>query len=203
MLDLSEEPLENRNLCRLPQAYAKLGMTLKSEWAGEVKKMAWITLESTTPQLYTQPEDVAYAYEHLMKSAHDSPSRRRSVTYTAFTNPGNVKLDSVILDNSRNTCLRNSESRPRRWTSFSMDLATQAEIREAISYGVIKMNIDTDTVGDLGRVMKYKAKEGYLGRSVTLKVTSQQEILRPTCGCVKVKIPLFSGCSRRLKTLTA
>src|SRR5690554_4532745 len=97
-------------------------------------------------KLYTQPEEVAYAYEELMKS---SP---RFTIAAAFGNvrgvykPGNVKLTPVILDNSQKYVQKkfNTGNNPIDFVFHGGSGSSLEEIREAISYGVIKMNIDTD-----------------------------------------------------------
>jgi fructose-bisphosphate aldolase class II len=122
MIDLSEEPIEEN--ISISKKYLermdKLGMTLEIELGitgGEEDGVDNTDVDSS--RLYTQPDEVAYAYEELSKI---SP---RFTVAAAFGNvhgvykPGNVKLTPIILKNSQ-------------------------EIREAISYGVIKMNIDTD-----------------------------------------------------------
>ena len=98
-------------------------------------------------RLYTQPSEVAYAYEELMKI---SP---RFTIAAAFGNvhgvykPGNVKLTPVILKNSQDHVQEkfNTGSNPVDFVFHGGSGSTPAEIKEGISYGVIKMNIDTDT----------------------------------------------------------
>ena len=97
-------------------------------------------------KLYTQPEEVAYAYEELSKI---SP---RFTIAAAFGNvhgvykPGNVKLTPKILDNSQVYVQEkfNTEANPVDFVFHGGSGSTVEEIREAIGYGVIKMNIDTD-----------------------------------------------------------
>jgi fructose-bisphosphate aldolase class II len=97
-------------------------------------------------KLYTQPEEVAFAYEELMKI---SP---RFTIAAAFGNvhgvykPGNVKLTPVILKNSQEYVQKkfNTGNNPVDFVFHGGSGSTLEEIREAISYGVIKMNIDTD-----------------------------------------------------------
>ena len=149
MIDLSEEPIEEN--IELSKKYlermSKMGMTLEIELGitgGEEDGVDNYDVESS--KLYTQPEEVAYAYEELMKI---SP---RFTIAAAFGNvhgvykPGNVKLTPVILKNSQEYVQKkfNTGHNPVDFVFHGGSGSTLAEIREAISYGVIKMNIDTD-----------------------------------------------------------
>jgi len=149
MIDLSEEPLvENLEICkRYLDRMSKMGMTLEIELGitgGEEDGVDNSDVDSS--KLYTQPEEVAFAYEELMKI---SP---RFTIAAAFGNvhgvykPGNVKLTPVILKNSQEFVQQkfNTESNPIDFVFHGGSGSTLEEIREAISYGVIKMNIDTD-----------------------------------------------------------
>lgn len=149
MIDLSEEPLEeNIELCKKYLArMSKLDMTLEIELGitgGEEDGVDNSDVDSS--KLYTQPEEVAYAYEELMKV---SP---RFTIAAAFGNvhgvykPGNVKLTPVILKNSQDYVQNkfNTAANPVDFVFHGGSGSTLEEIREAISYGVIKMNIDTD-----------------------------------------------------------
>ncbi|HLV51011.1 MAG TPA: class II fructose-bisphosphate aldolase [Flavobacterium sp.] len=149
MIDLSEEPIEE-NL-EISKKYlermSKMGMTLEIELGitgGEEDGVDNTGVDSS--KLYTQPEEVAYAYEELMKI---SP---RFTIAAAFGNvhgvykPGNVKLTPVILDNSQKYVQKkfNTGNNPIDFVFHGGSGSSLEEIREAISYGVIKMNIDTD-----------------------------------------------------------
>ncbi len=149
MIDLSEEPIEEN--IELSKKYlermSKMGMTLEIELGitgGEEDGVDNSDVDSS--KLYTQPEEVAYAYEELMKI---SP---RFTIAAAFGNvhgvykPGNVKLTPVILKNSQEYVQKkfNTGHNPVDFVFHGGSGSTLAEIREAISYGVIKMNIDTD-----------------------------------------------------------
>ena len=149
MIDLSEEPLvENLELCkRYLERMSKMGMTLEIELGitgGEEDGVDNSDVDSS--KLYTQPEEVAFAYEELMKI---SP---RFTIAAAFGNvhgvykPGNVKLTPVILKNSQEYVQKkfNTGNNPVDFVFHGGSGSTLEEIREAISYGVIKMNIDTD-----------------------------------------------------------
>lgn len=149
MIDLSEEPLhENIELCKnYLERMSKMDMTLEIELGitgGEEDGVDNSDVDSS--KLYTQPEEVAYAYEELMKV---SP---RFTIAAAFGNvhgvykPGNVKLTPVILKNSQEYVQNkfNTEANPVDFVFHGGSGSTLEEIREAISFGVIKMNIDTD-----------------------------------------------------------
>lgn len=149
MLDLSEEPItENIEICKnYLERMSKIGMTLEIELGitgGEEDGVDNSDVDSS--KLYTQPEEVAYAYEELMKI---SP---RFTIAAAFGNvhgvykPGNVKLTPKILKNSQEYVQQkfNTGSNPVDFVFHGGSGSTLEEIREAIGYGVIKMNIDTD-----------------------------------------------------------
>ncbi|MFA7273581.1 MAG: class II fructose-bisphosphate aldolase [Crocinitomicaceae bacterium] len=149
MLDFSEEPIhENIELCKTYLArMAKINMTLEIELGitgGEEDGVDNSDVDSS--KLYTQPSEVAYAYEELMKI---SP---RFTIAAAFGNvhgvykPGNVKLTPKILLNSQKYVQEkfNTGENPVDFVFHGGSGSTVEEIREAIGYGVIKMNIDTD-----------------------------------------------------------
>ena len=149
MLDLSEEPLEeNIEVCKnYLIRMEKMGMTLEIELGvtgGEEDGVDNTNIDVS--KLYTQPEEVAYAYEELSKISS------RFTIAAAFGNvhgvykPGNVKLTPKILKNSQEFI-----SKKFGLADNSVDFvfhggsgSTNEEITEAIEYGVIKMNIDTD-----------------------------------------------------------
>jgi fructose-bisphosphate aldolase class II len=149
MIDLSEEPIEeNIEICKTYLArMEKMGMTLEIELGvtgGEEDGVDNTDIDVS--KLYTQPEEVAYAYEELSKI---SP---RFTVAAAFGNvhgvykPGNVKLTPKILKNSQEFI-----SKKFGVADNTVDFvfhggsgSTIEEITEAIGYGVIKMNIDTD-----------------------------------------------------------
>ncbi len=149
MLDLSEEPIsENLELCA---AYLRrmsaMGMTLEIELGitgGEEDGVD--NSDADESDLYSKPEEVAYAYEELTKV---SP---RFTVAAAFGNvhgvykPGNVKLKPSILRDSQAHVQRTfgTGSNPVSFVFHGGSGSTQAEITEAISYGVVKMNLDTD-----------------------------------------------------------
>jgi fructose-bisphosphate aldolase class II len=150
MLDLSEEPIEeNISIsARYLERMAKLGMTLEIELGvtgGEEDGVDNSDVDSS--KLYTQPSEVAYAYEELSKI---SP---RFTVAAAFGNvhgvykPGNVKLQPVILRNSQQYVREKfglSAEKPINFVFHGGSGSSREEIREALGYGAIKMNIDTD-----------------------------------------------------------
>jgi fructose-bisphosphate aldolase class II len=149
MIDLSEEPIEeNIEICKEYLArMSKIGMTLEIELGitgGEEDGVDNTDIDSS--KLYTQPEEVSYAYEELMKI---SP---RFTIAAAFGNvhgvykPGNVKLTPKILDNSQKYVEKKfgTSPNPIDFVFHGGSGSTEEEIQEAIGYGVIKMNIDTD-----------------------------------------------------------
>jgi fructose-bisphosphate aldolase class II len=170
MLDLSEEPLhENIEIsAKYLERMKKLGMTLEIELGvtgGEEDGVDNTDVDSS--RLYTQPEDVAYSYEELSKVSH------RFTVAAAFGNvhgvykPGNVKLQPVILHNSQEYVKQKfnlTAEKPVNFVFHGGSGSSQEEIREAISYGAIKMNIDTDMQWAFWEGIKdyYKSKEDYL-----------------------------------------
>jgi fructose-bisphosphate aldolase class II len=170
MLDLSEEPLEeNIEICkRYLERMSKIGMTLEIELGvtgGEEDGVDNSGVDSS--KLYTQPEDVALAYEALSKISPRFTIAASFGNVHGVYKPGNVKLQPIILKNSQEFIVA-EEVRHRRSRSTSCSTAgsgsTLEEIREAISYGVIKMNIDTDTQWAFWDGVRgfYKKNEGYL-----------------------------------------
>ncbi len=165
MIDLSEEPIEeNIELCKkYLTRMSAIGITLEIELGitgGEEDGVDNTDVDSS--KLYTQPDEVAYAYEELMKI---SP---RFTIAAAFGNvhgvykPGNVKLTPIILKNSQEYVQKkfNTEKNPVDFVFHGGSGSTIEEIREAITYGVIKMNIDTDmqfayTEGVRDYIVKY------------------------------------------------
>ncbi|MDZ4822071.1 MAG: class II fructose-bisphosphate aldolase [Flavobacteriales bacterium] len=169
MLDLSEEPLhENIEICcRYFERMNKMGITLEIELGvtgGEEDGVDNTGVDSS--KLYTQPEDVAYAYEQMKKISH------RFTVAAAFGNvhgvykPGNVKLQPIILKSSQDYVQKkfNTAPRPIHFVFHGGSGSSQEEIREAIGYGAIKMNIDTDMqYAFLEGVRDYvQGKRGYL-----------------------------------------
>lgn len=169
MIDLSEESLkDNIDLCCQYLARMKaMGMTLEIELGctgGEEDGVDNSHMDSSA--LYTQPEDVAYAYEKL------SAISPRFTIAASFGNvhgvykPGNVKLTPKILDNSQKYVAEKFglSDKPLNFVFHGGSGSLPQEIAEAVSYGVVKMNIDTDTqwANWEGILNYYKANEAYL-----------------------------------------
>jgi len=169
MLDLSEEPIEdNIGTCvQYLERMSKIGMTLEIELGvtgGEEDGVDNTDIDSS--KLYTQPEEVAYAYEELSKVSDKFTVAAAFGNVHGVYKPGNVKLSPVILKNSQEYIKEkyNTEDQPVSFVFHGGSGSSQDEIREAISYGVIKMNIDTDTQwATWDGVREYEAKNrGYL-----------------------------------------
>ncbi|HDO06468.1 MAG TPA: class II fructose-bisphosphate aldolase [Bacteroidetes bacterium] len=150
MLDLSVEPLEENIATskRFLERMSKMGMTLEIELGitgGEEDGVDNSDIENS--RLYTQPEEVDHAYEELL-----SVSPRFTIA-AAFGNvhgvykPGNVKLEPVILHNSQKYIQEkhHTDENPVDFVFHGGSGSEPEKIKEAVSYGVIKMNIDTDT----------------------------------------------------------
>ena len=149
MIDLSEEPIEeNIEICKTYlDRMSKMGMTLEIELGvtgGEEDGVDNSDVDSS--KLYTQPEEVAYAYEELMKVSPKFTIAAAFGNVHGVYKPGNVKLTPVILKNSQEyvQAKYNTENNPIDFVFHGGSGSTLEEIREGISYGVIKMNIDTD-----------------------------------------------------------
>ncbi|OGS71763.1 MAG: class II fructose-bisphosphate aldolase [Flavobacteria bacterium RIFCSPLOWO2_12_FULL_35_11] len=149
MLDLSEEPIEeNIEICKkYLQRMTKMGMTLEIELGitgGEEDGVDNSDVDSS--KLYTQPVEVAYAYEELKKVSDCFTIAASFGNVHGVYKPGNVKLTPKILDNSQKFIQNKYKTgvNPVDFVFHGGSGSTLEEIREAIGYGVIKMNIDTD-----------------------------------------------------------
>lgn len=149
MIDLSEEPIEeNIEICKEYLArMSKMGMTLEIELGitgGEEDGVDNSDVDAS--KLYTQPEEVAYAYEELLKVSDQFTIAAAFGNVHGVYKPGNVKLTPKILKNSQEY-ISEKYGVPHNTIDFVFhggSGSTLEEIREAIGYGVIKMNIDTD-----------------------------------------------------------
>ena len=154
MLDLSEEPIEeNIEISkRYLERMSKMGMTLEIELGitgGEEDGVDNSNLDNSL--LYTQPEHVCYAYEELSKVSPNFTVAASFGNVHGVYKPGNVKLMPIILKNSQDYIkakLGLADSHPVNFVFHGGSGSSHAEIREALGYGVIKMNIDTDTQWD-------------------------------------------------------
>lgn len=169
MLDLSEEPIEENihTSVEFFKRMAPLGMGIEIELGvtgGEEDGVDNSDVEND--KLYTQPEHVAFAYEELGKVG------RLFTVAAAFGNvhgvykPGNVELRPEILNNSQKYIQQRFSTGPKPvyFVFHGGSGSPQHQIREAISYGAIKMNIDTDLQWAFweGVLNNYKKHEGYL-----------------------------------------
>jgi fructose-bisphosphate aldolase, class II len=169
MLDLSEEPLEeNIGICkRYLERMSRMGMTLEIELGvtgGEEDGVDNTGIDSS--RLYTQPEHVAFAYEELMKVSDRFTIAASFGNVHGVYKPGNVKLEPVILHNSQVFIQKKFGTGPNP-VNFVFHGGSGSEpekIAEALTYGVVKMNIDTDTQWAFweGIMKYYKKNEGFL-----------------------------------------
>ncbi|MDQ0592306.1 fructose-bisphosphate aldolase class II [Chryseobacterium ginsenosidimutans] len=149
MLDLSEEPLEE-NLeisAKYFERMSKIQMTLEVEigvTGGEEDGVDNSDVDNS--KLYTQPEDIAYTYEKLKAISDNFTIAAAFGNVHGVYKPGNVVLTPKILDNSQKYVQEKfgTAEKPVNFVFHGGSGSTLEEIREAIDYGVIKMNIDTD-----------------------------------------------------------
>ncbi|MDG9729996.1 class II fructose-bisphosphate aldolase [Ignatzschineria sp. RMDPL8A] len=169
MIDLSAEPLED-NIATCVEYMEKLhalDMTLEIELGitgGEEDGVDNTAIDNAL--LYTQPEHVAYAYEALSKVSHRFTIAASFGNVHGVYKPGNVELSPIILDNSQKYVSEKFDL-PAKSLDFVFHGGSGSsleDIREAISYGVIKMNIDTDTQWATweGVLNFYNEKKDYL-----------------------------------------
>jgi len=170
MLDLSEEPLEeNIEICvEYLKRMSKMGMTLEIELGvtgGEEDGVDNSGVDNS--KLYTQPEEVAHAYEELSKVSSKFTIAAAFGNVHGVYKPGSVKLEPKILKNSQDYIKKKfnrKEENPVDFVFHGGSGSSQEQIREAISYGAIKMNIDTDLQWAFweGILGYYKKNEAYL-----------------------------------------
>jgi len=169
MLDLSEEPIEeNIEICkRYLERMAKLGMTLEIELGvtgGEEDGVDNSDVDSS--KLYTQPSEVAYAYKELSSVSPNFTVAAAFGNVHGVYKPGNVKLQPIILKNSQDYVQEHFGTGPQpvNFVFHGGSGSSREEIREAISYGAIKMNLDTDLQWALWEGIKdyYVKNEGFL-----------------------------------------
>ena len=169
MLDLSEEPLEeNVETCkRYLERMSAIDMTLEMELGitgGEEDGVD--NSDADAADLYTKPEEVAYVYEELMKVSDKFTVAAAFGNVHGVYKPGNVKLTPTILRDSQEyiQAKYDTAERPVDFVFHGGSGSTAAEIAEAISYGVVKMNIDTDLQWAFwDGIRAYEAdKHGYL-----------------------------------------
>lgn len=169
MLDLSEESLEEN--IEISKRYLErmkiMGMTLEVELGvtgGEEDGVDNTGVESS--KLYTQPEEVARMYKALMEVSDQFTIAASFGNVHGVYKPGNVKLQPIILKNSQEYIQKHFQTgeKPVSFVFHGGSGSSREEIREAIGYGVVKMNIDTDTQWAFWEGIKnyYKKNEGYL-----------------------------------------
>ncbi len=149
MIDLSEEPLEeNIQTCKkYLERMSKMGMTLEIELGitgGEEDGVDNTDVDNA--RLYTQPEEVAYAYEELKKVSDQFTIAAAFGNVHGVYRPGNVQLTPKILKNSQSYIQEhyNTDKNPVDFVFHGGSGSSVEDIREAIGYGIIKMNLDTD-----------------------------------------------------------
>ena len=170
MLDLSEEPIEEN--IEISKKYlermAKIGMSIEIELGvtgGEEDGVDNTNVDNAL--LYTQPEEVAFAYKELSEVSPNFTIAASFGNVHGVYKPGNVQLTPKILDNSQQYIAKEfntAAAKPVNFVFHGGSGSLPAEISEAISYGAIKMNIDTDTQwATWNGVRNYETKyEGYL-----------------------------------------
>ncbi len=169
MIDLSEESLEENiaTCAKYLERMSKMGMTLEIELGctgGEEDGVDNTDMDHS--MLYTQPEEVAYAYEELSKVSPNFTIAASFGNVHGVYKPGNVKLTPTILRDSQ-AFVSEKYGVPANTLNFVFhggSGSSEAEIKESIGYGVIKMNIDTDTQWATweGIMNFYKKNEAYL-----------------------------------------
>ncbi|MBO5567273.1 MAG: class II fructose-bisphosphate aldolase [Succinivibrio sp.] len=170
MIDLSEESLkDNVELCcKYLERMSKMGMTLELELGctgGEEDGVDNSGKDESA--LYTQPQDVAYAYEQLMKISPNFTIAASFGNVHGVYKPGNVKLTPKILRDSQKYVSEKfgtANPKPVNMVFHGGSGSSHEEIAEAVSYGVVKMNLDTDTQWATweGIMNYYKENEAYL-----------------------------------------
>lgn len=169
MLDLSEEPLEENVeiSCSYFKKMERLQMAIEIELGvtgGEEDGVDNTDVDSS--KLYTQPEEVAYAYEHLKKIGDLFTIAAAFGNVHGVYKPGNVSLKPIILKNSQEYINKKygTSGKPLNFVFHGGSGSSVEEIREANSYGSIKMNIDTDMQWATweGVLNYYKKNEAYL-----------------------------------------
>ncbi|MXV38612.1 class II fructose-bisphosphate aldolase [Flavobacteriaceae bacterium Ap0902] len=149
MLDLSEEPLEENIEISVEyfKRMAKMDMTLEIELGitgGEEDGVDNSDVDDS--KLYTQPEEVLYAYDKLKEVSDNFTIAAAFGNVHGVYKPGNVVLTPKILKNSQEHIQkeRSTEEKPVNFVFHGGSGSSEEDIKEAIGYGVVKMNIDTD-----------------------------------------------------------
>jgi len=169
MLDLSEEPLEEN--VKISARYFKKMKTFETAieielgvTGGEEDGVDNSDIDNS--KLYSQPEDVAFAYSHFKEIGPAFSIAASFGNVHGVYKPGNVKLSPIILKNSQDYVQKKFSTPPKpvNFVFHGGSGSLQSEIREAIDYGVIKMNIDTDMQWAFWEGIKnfYTEKKDYL-----------------------------------------
>lgn len=170
MLDLSEEPIEeNMEISKkYLERMSKLDMFLEIEIGITGGEEDGVDNSDIAPEdLYSKPEEIDYVYTELSKVSPNFTVAAAFGNVHGVYKPGNVKLTPTILDRGQKFVKEKhnlSEDHPVTFVFHGGSGSTTEEIREGISYGVVKMNIDTDTQWATweGILKYYKEKEEYL-----------------------------------------
>ncbi len=149
MIDLSEQSLEE-NIeisSKYLQRMSKMDMTLEIELGitgGEEDGVD--NSDTDASSLYTQPQEVCYAYEELSKISNNFTIAASFGNVHGVYKPGNVKLKPSILDDSQKYIQEklSTDNKPVNFVFHGGSGSDLSDIKDAISYGVIKMNLDTD-----------------------------------------------------------
>ena len=169
MLDLSEESLEENigTSAKYFERMNKMGMTIEIELGvtgGEEDGVDNTGVDSS--KLYTQPKEVAYSYEKLKAISDNFTIAAAFGNVHGVYKPGNVTLTPIILKNSQDYIIEKFKTGalPVNFVFHGGSGSSQKDIREAISYGAIKMNIDTDMQWAYWEGVRdyYESKKGYL-----------------------------------------
>lgn len=170
MIDLSEEPLhENIEICkRYLDKLTQLDMYLEIELGvtgGEEDGVDNTHVDNA--KLYTQPEEIAYAYEQLSQISKNFVIAASFGNVHGVYKPGNVKLEPAILKHSQEFVKQRfaTQDNPVNFVFHGGSGSEPEKIREAISYGVVKMNIDTDIQWSFWQGIQhyYQDHKSYLG----------------------------------------
>lgn len=170
MIDLSEEPLEeNIEICKkYLERMSKLGMTLEMELGITGGEEDGVDNSDRDPaELYSKPEEIDYVYTELSKVSPNFTIAAAFGNVHGVYKPGNVKLTPSILKAGQEYIKAKhglTEDKPVAYVFHGGSGSSAEEIKEAVSYGVVKMNIDTDTQWATwdGVLEYYKKNEAYL-----------------------------------------
>ncbi len=169
MLDLSEESLEEN--IEISSKYFRRMQTMETGIEIELgvtggEEDGVDNTDIDNDKLYTQPEDVGYAFSHLREVGSNFTVAASFGNVHGVYKSGNVKLSPIILKNSQEFVQKQFKTgiKPVSFVFHGGSGSLQSEIREAIDYGVIKMNIDTDMQWAFWEGVKnfYEDKKAYL-----------------------------------------